>query len=353
MRTSRFYSASLACLFVLCARVYAAPPPAGLLYLLEGHAEGILPPGGVAAGATPSGDMINGGLRVTTRRVPTARVEVLTPAPTGGSTTASTLTRHGYALVSARKPLQLGSRTRLTGEVVYRAAGRFQRVDEEGTSVHAFPEHDLAAGAALSRRVSSRFAIGAGLKWVRGKRLGPEGAAEVGSGVVFDVGAVLRPQPPWRVGVAVRNLSDGLSYSGLTPLPDTRNEVVLSSDRTIALSTRATLTFAADVRLPSKDGTQGSASAAIASGGEYGASVGYIRRVAPLDAESGLPDDGFTSEVRIWRAMGPTASAWLRLGGVEVSVGVGPSYLPTELADETHAVREGRLQWMVGLGPAR
>jgi len=51
--------------------------------------------------------------------------------------------------------------------------------------------------------------------------------------------------------------------------------------------------------------------------------------------------------------MGPTAGMWLRLAGMELSAAAGPGYLPIVLDDETHAVRNGRWQWSIGISPAR
>lgn len=290
---------------------------------------------------------------MTTLRVPTTRVETLTPAPDGGSTTASTLTRDGYALAAFSKPMRLGERTRLTAEVTYRAAGRFQRVDEDGASVHAFPENDTAAGLALSRRLSERLSVGGGGKWLRSKYSDAQGSGQVGLGWAFDAGVVVRPSAGWRIGVTARNVSNGVSYPDPARPRDPRREVVVGAARDVALTGAATLLLAADVRMPSARGTQGSAGASITGGDRLGASVGYQRRVERLGSDSDTGDGGSATDIRLWRVMGPTAGAWIRLGAVEVSAAVGPTYLPVALADETHAVRDGRWQWSIGVNPAR
>jgi hypothetical protein len=364
LRTSYFCSASLVLLaaYILPSTAFALPP--GLLYLSEaygpvargfGSVAATPDPGHTGAGANPAGGATAtaSGWYATTLRVPAARVDVVTPDAAGVANVGATLRRDGYGLAVLRRPMRLGTRTLLTAETAYRAAGRFRRVDEDGTSVHAFPDTDVAVGATLSRRVSSQLSIGGGARWLRSKYSDEANVGQSGRGWAFDAGFVLRPADGWRIGLTARNLSNGVSYPDLQLPRDPRHEVVVGVARSVALSDSADLTLAADARMPSARGTQGSAGAAITSGARFGVSVGYLRRVERLTSSAAGSDDVVLSDTRLWRAMGPTAGGWLRLGGVEISAAVSPAYLPTVLANETHAVHEGDWQWSVGVSPAR
>ncbi|MAF13254.1 hypothetical protein CMK11_22600 [Candidatus Poribacteria bacterium] len=364
MRTSYFCSASLILIATCVLPSYALALPPGLLYLSEAYGPSARAFGSVAATPDPehTGVGVNpaagamataSGWYATTLRVPAARVDVLMPDPAGVAAVNTTLTRDGYALAILRRPMRRGKRTAVTAEIAYRAAGRFRRVDEDGTSVHAFPDADLAVGATLSRQMSSRLAIGGSAKWLRSKYSDTANTGQSGLGWAFDTGLVFRPAERWRVGLVARNLSNGVSYPDLRLPRDPRREVVVGLARSLVLSDSAHLTLGVDARMPSARGTQGSAGASIANGDRFGVSVGYLRRVERLISSAVGADEAVLSDTRLWRAMGPSAGGWLRLGGAELSAAVSPAYLPTPLAHETHAVHEGRWQWSVGVSPAR
>jgi len=286
-------------------------------------------------------------------RVPRARVEVLLPDPVGGSTTAATLERNGYALARMRRPMRLGDNTRMTADLAYRAAGRFARVDADGKSLHAFPNVDMALGLGLSRRLSSMLTISGAGRWLRSKYPDAAGDGQTGAGWAFDVGVALTPADRWRLALTARNLSNGVSYPDPRRPRDPRHEVTLGVGRSVRLSDTAELTLDVDARTPSKQGTQGSAGAGLSVHERFGVGVGYMRRVERLVSTATHVLSGPATDARLWRALGPTAGAWLRLGGVELSAAAGPAYLPIALDGETNAVHDGRWQWSLGVGPSR
>ena len=249
--------------------------------------------------------------------------------------------------------MRLGDNTLLTAEFAYRASGRYERVDEDGKSVHAFPDADTAVGLGLSRRVSSSLSMSGAARWLRSKYPDAAGDGQSGGGWAFDVGAALTPADQWSVDLTARNLSNGVSYPDPRRPRDPRHEVTLGVARSVRLSDAAELTLAADARVPSKSGTQASAGAGLAVGDRFGVGVGYMRRVERMVATSTGEASQSGSDTRLWRALGPTGGMWLRLGGVELSASAGPAYLPVALDDETHAVRNGRWQWSIGVAPAR
>jgi hypothetical protein len=355
LRTSYYCYVSLAT-FALCLLTSTAEAlPPGLLYLSQTSDVRSDALGGVTTTSTDAetGSASASGWHVSTLRVPHARVELLRTNPRGGSSTAATLERGGYALAQMRRPMRLGDNTRVTAEVAYRAGGRFERVDAEGKSVHAFPDVDMALGLALSRRLTSKLALSGAGRWLRSKYPDGEGDGQAGVGWAFDVGATLTPTAQWRVALTARNLSNGVSYPDPRRPRDPRREVTLAVGRSVRLSNAAELTLVADARVPSKRGTQGSAGAGLSFGDRVGVGVGYMRRVEQLVSSALIPASETSLDTRLWRAMGPTAGMWLRLAGMELSAAAGPGYLPIVLDDETHAVRNGRWQWSIGISPAR
>jgi hypothetical protein len=308
---------------------------------------------GVASSSTNPAVFTDDGFRMWSLRTPETRVRILTADEEGSATSQSLLRRDGYALTGWRRTMSLGESTRFAAEVAFRASGRFTRVDDEGTALHAFPDTDWTLATTLARELGGQLSAGVTAKWLRTKYEDVESPSAYGHGWAFDVGFHYR-QPLWRIGLVARNLSNGLSSLDPTRPRDPRHEVALGVGRTIALSSNVSLDLASDVRFPSRTGAQFAGGAALALNDDAGVTVGYRRMVERWRADVIDPNDGTTgADERLWIAEGVSYGVWVELGGWTISAAGSPVYLPDVEGLDRRLVDTSRWQWLVGLGRGR
>lgn len=270
-------------------------------------------------------------------RQPTTVVEFLEREDEGGYRLRERLRRQGYSFQNLSQGVALGEETHLTGHLLFRQEGRFTRVNEEGTSIHAFPETDWLLGASLSQRIGKRFFVGAGASWWRSKRTVSEERTRYAHGWLFDGGVFGALAPTWEIGIVARNFGRGIS---LPAKP--RRELLFGVTGKYPLRENTSLEWAVDVRTPSKRGLQGSGGVALLFAERFGIAVGCQRFVEELRS---LAENG--SDQREWVSEGLTVGGSARLGGWVVGVRARPSFLPR--AAERRDVRQGRQQWNLTL----
>jgi hypothetical protein len=292
-------------------------------------------------------------LGATNVRVPDTVVDLLEPDGEGGYNTTNHLRRNGYALQTVSRRFALGENTSLLTDVSFRQSGRFTRVDEDGISIHAFPETDWLVGAGISRQIGRALAAGATANWLRSKQTVPAETTRYAHGWTFDIGIAATVTPDWRIGVVARHLGNGISSLGLGVPTEPRREFVLGSEFRQRVARRADVEWAADVRVPSKRGAQVSGGATLVLADRIGVTVGYERRVERWQSLAEDATGTALSDERLWVAEGPTFGASALLGDWHVSGRVKPTYLPRVDGDVRREVVAGRWQWMVALSSER
>lgn len=268
-------------------------------------------------------------------RQPTTVVEFFEPDDDRGYRLRERLRREGYSFQNISRGFALAEKTHLVGHLLFRQEGRFTRVNEEGTSLHAFPETDWLLGTNLSQQLGKGFSMGVGASWWRSKQVVAEKGTRYAHSWLFDVGVYGTLVQGWEMGFVARNLNRGIS------LPEKpRRELFFGVARKHSLSENTSLEWAVDMRLPSKRGFQGSGGASFFFAERFGITVGYQRFVEELHslAESG-------SDQREWTSEGLTAGGSVRLGDWVVGVRVRPSFLPRAKETLRREVRRGGKQW--------
>ena len=254
---------------------------------------------------------------------PETRVELRRALPSGGSETAGRLIREGYAARRFQAALPLGKTAALRFETAFRSSGEFERIDSDGSSLHAFADSDWLTGVSLQKRFN-KITASAGGKWIRAKR----GGERVDHASAWDIHLAYEPNERWRFGVHARNLS-GSDLSSLGPPSRVRGETAAGVQHRMRLSSDFALLLSADARFPSPHAAQGSGGAVLAYQNRIGAAAGYMRRAERWKADY-LPVNADETAVdeRLWIQSGPTAGAWARLGAWKISGSISPVYVP-------------------------
>ncbi len=258
-----------------------------------------------------------------TLRAPETRVELRRALPSGGSETTGNLIREGYAVRRFQVPFPLAKTAALRFETAFRSSGGFERIDSDGSSLHAFADSDWLTGVSFQKRFR-KLTASAGGKWIRAKR----DRKRVDHASAWDIQLAYEPNERWRFGVHARNLS-GSDLSSLGASYRVRGETAAGVQHRLRLSSEFALTLSADARFPSPHAAQGSGGAVLVYQNRIGAAAGYMRRAERWKADY-LPVNGgdIAVDERLWIQSGATAGAWARLGAWKISGSVSPVYAP-------------------------
>lgn len=292
--------------------------PAELPFLYELNPPVQQGSGGVLAAQAPELEW-----SLMTFRAPETRVELRRALPSGGTETAGSLIRKGYEARRLQTALSLGKTAALRFETAFRSSGEFERIDSDGSSLHAFADSDWLMGVSLQKRFN-KISGSIGGKWIRAKR----GGERVDHASAWDLQLAYAPNGRWRFGVHARNLS-GSDLSNLGAPSRVRGETAAGVQHRMRLSSDFALLLSADARFPSPHAAQGSGGAVLVYQNRIGAAAGYMRRAERWKADY-LPVDAdiTTVDERLWIQSGPTAGAWARLGAWKISGSISPVYAP-------------------------
>ena len=292
--------------------------PAELPFLYELNPPVQQGSGGVLAAQAPELEW-----SLMTFRAPEMRIELRRALPSGGTETAGSLIRKGYEARRLQTALSLGKTAALRFETAFRSSGEFERIDSDGSSLHAFADSDWLMGVSLQKRFN-KITASIGGKWIRAKR----GGERVDHASAWDLQLAYAPNGRWRFGVHARNLS-GSDLSNLGAPSRVRGETAAGVQHRMRLSSDFALLLSADARFPSPHAAQGSGGAVLVYQNRIGAAAGYMRRAERWKADY-LPVDAdiTTVDERLWIQSGPTAGAWARLGAWKISGSISPVYAP-------------------------
>ena len=226
--------------------------PAELPFLYELNPPVQQGSGGVLAAQAPELEW-----SLMTFRAPETRVELRRALPSGGTETAGSLIREGYEARRFQAAVPLAKTAALRFETAFRSSGEFERIDSDGSSLHAFADSDWLMGVSLQKRFK-KITASAGGKWIRAKR----GGERVDHASAWDIQLAYAPNARWRFGVHARNLS-GSDLSSLGAPARVRGETAAGVQHRMRLSSDFALLLSADARFPSPHAAQGSGGAVL------------------------------------------------------------------------------------------
>ncbi len=229
-------------------------------------------------------------------------------------------------------------------------AGPFRRVNHEGKALNSFPENNLALGLSYGVHLFGGTGIGFDAKWLRSKVADAVGKEHFGHGYAYNVGVIQQLGDAMQVGVVVRNLSNGLSFSDAT-IPRAMQRDVVAGIAYHRQMSDVTFRIGFDAHPPFRDGIRANLGAEVWYRERIGCSIGYLRdtekRYVPVLL---LGDDTLETEERLWKAEGVCFGLGIRFGSLIVNAAYTPQFAPTAAADERVYIVQGEAIYTFSVG---
>ena len=228
--------------------------------------------------------------------------------------------------------------------------GRFSRVNHRGKATNNFPANNLAIGIGYGRRLFGELSIGADAKWIRSKVLDVEYQGHIGHGYAYNLGAIQQIGKGLGIGIVVRNLSNGLSFSD-DLIPDKIRRDVLFG---VAYQRRykdVNLRVGFDFNPPFEDGIRTGFGGEVWYRGRIAGQIGYLRHTENRsDSILNLETEQAEDENRLWKVEGVTVGLGLSLGKMNINAAYMPQMKPQANTREQIRIDRGRAVYLFSIG---
>ena len=235
---------------------------------------------------------------------------------------------------------------RLSLDFGFDRVGHFSRVNVEGKSVNAFPKTDMAFGLHYSKQFD-QVLIGGDARWIRSKLL-LEQKGQIGHGYTYNLGAIYDFKRNFRMGLVLRNMSNGLSFAD-DSVPDQVERDILVLGLYSFRFQDFNCSLLVDVNPPFQNGVR----AQVRSDINYKMltwQVGYRRYI---DRRAYLFEIVESKELkvinRIWTIEGITLGGSVRLDSTVISISFEPQALPRVESGERVRVDRGGSVYMFSI----
>ncbi len=223
-------------------------------------------------------------------------------------------------------------------------AGQFQRVNHEGKAINSFPDNNLATGIGYGVKFTGGTLIGFDAKWIRSKITDKSGIENFGRGYSFNVGLIQKVGEKLQIGVVLRNLSNGLSFTDST-VPDEINHDVIFGISYKHEITDFSFGIGLDLHPPFADGIKTNVGAEIWFRDRFGGRIGYIRntdqRYLPTMLVTTIADSSVEMEDRVWLVEGLCLGLGIRIGNFLINASHTPHFKPTVSDKERLHITQG------------
>ena len=220
--------------------------------------------------------------------------------------------------------------------------GRFSRVNHLGKATNSFPETDFAIGVSYAVKLFPGFAVGADGRWLRSKVQDAENNRHIGHGYAYNLGLIQQLGEHLRIGGAIRNLSNGLSFTN-NSIPDKiRRDVLLGGSYQFHYR-NVDIQIGLDLNPPFNDGVRTNFGGTVWYRDFIGGRVGYLRHTEKrfdsiLDLETGHVE----REHRLWKTEGLSLGLGLQVRGIHINAAYTPQIRPTENDGEQIRIESGK-----------
>ena len=228
--------------------------------------------------------------------------------------------------------------------------GAFQRVDHLGKAVNSFPENNLAIGLGYAVNILRNTAVGFDAKWLRSKVADADAKEHLGHGYAYNLGIIQQFDSGIHLGIAARNLSNGLSFSHVE-IPDRIERTIVAGIAYHRDLSNVSLRLGLDAHPPFRDGIQANVGAELWYKNRIGGRIGYLRHTEKRYASVLLLQDAtFETQERLWKAEGMCFGLGVRLGGMTLNAAYVPQFKPTVETSERLHVAQGEAVYTFSLG---
>ena len=228
--------------------------------------------------------------------------------------------------------------------------GSFRRVNYLGKAINSFPENNLAIGFGYGVNILRNTVVGFDAKWLRSKVVGTDATEHLGHGYAYNVGIIQQFGSAIHVGIAARNLSNGLSFSDIS-IPDKIERTIVAGIAYHREMSDITLRIGLDAHPPFPDGIRANAGVEVWYRNRIGGRIGYLRHTEKRFASLFLLEDAsFETEERLWKAEGLCFGLGIRFGSMILNVAYIPQFKPTVGEAERLHVVQGEAVYTFSIG---
>ncbi len=207
--------------------------------------------------------------------------------------------------------------------------GKFSRVDRFGKATNRFPQGDWVFGIGYGAELLRGLAIGLDARWLRSQVQSAENDDHVGYGYAYSLGAIRKISDYLQVGVSIRNLSNGLSFSD-NSIPDRIERDVLVGAAYLYCHKAFDLKVGLDFNPPFEDGLRVKAGAELCYLNRLVGRFGYLRHTENRWNTIRIVETDMNQvEERVWKTDGVTFGIGVNLGPIRINGAYTPQARPT------------------------
>ena len=235
-------------------------------------------------------------------------------------------------------------------DLAFEFEGQFSRVNHLGKATNNFPASNLAIGIGYGRRLIGELFIGADAKWIRSKVLEADYRGHIGHGYAYNLGAIQQIGKALRIGIVVRNLSNGLSFSD-DSIPDKIRRDVLFGAAYQRRYKDVNVRVGFDLNPPFEDGIRTGFGGEVWYRGRIGGQIGYLRHTENrIGSIFNLETEQTDVENRLWKVEGLTVGLGVNLGIMNINAAYIPQMKPQANTAEQIRIDQGRSVYYFSVG---
>lgn len=228
--------------------------------------------------------------------------------------------------------------------------GSFRRVNHQGKALNNFPENNLAIGTGYGINLFRGMVLGFDARWLRSKITDTSANEHIGHGYAYNIGLIQHLGNTLQFGVALRNLSNGLSFVDHN-IPDSIHRDVIAGISYQRDISDFTIRLGIDVHPPFSDGIRTNLGTEIWYRDRIGGRIGYLRDTERRNASVYLLDNlTYELEDRTWKAEGLCFGFGVRFGTFIVNASYTPQFKPTVSEDERVHIVQGTSIYSFSIG---
>lgn len=228
--------------------------------------------------------------------------------------------------------------------------GTFRRVSHEGKAINSFPQNNLAIGIGYGVNWFKGLFIGFDAKWLRSKVTDLTGIEHLGHGYTYNVGLIQEFGDTIQIGIVVRNLSNGLSFTDPN-IPDKIHNDIIGGITYQRIISNFNLRIGLDINPPFHDGLRTNIGTEIWYYNRVSFRIGYLRdtesRYGPILL---IENATFEMEERSWIAEGLCFGVGVRLGNYTINAAYAPTFKPIVSKNEQVKISQGTANYTFSMG---
>ena len=236
--------------------------------------------------------------------------------------------------------------------IAFGQEGPFRRVDYLGKAINSFPENNLAIGFGYGVNILRNTVVGFDAKWLRSKVAATDAKEDLGHGYAYNVGIIQQFGSGIQIGIAARNLSNGLSFSNVS-IPDRIERTFVAGIAYQREMSDITLRIGLDAHPPFRDGVRANIGAEVWYRNRIGGRIGYLRHTEKrYGSVFLLQDASVEAEERLWKAEGVSFGLGFRFGNMTLNGAYTPQFKPTVAEMDRLHVVQGEAVYTFSIGQA-